>query len=126
VTKTHLLWNLDNKAPSNISSPLVVGGRLFVVKKLGFSASFDTQSGDKIWMNKRIDNLGDYYASPIAGDGKTYVTGNNSYIVVLKQGPKPVILAKNDMGSSCVATPAIADGRLYVRTLKTLYCLSED
>ena len=126
VTKTHLLWNLDNKAPSNISSPLVIGGRLFVVKESGFSASFDAQSGDTIWMQKRIDNPAHYYASPITGDGKIYVTGENGYIVVLKQGPRRVILAKNDMGSSCVATPAIADGHLYVRTSKTLYCLSED
>lgn len=126
VTKTHLLWNLDTKAPSNIASPLVVDGRLFVVKKGGISACFDAKTGDTIWEKKRIRNLGKYYASPIAGDGKIYVTGENGYIVVLKQGPDVEVLAKNDMGGSIIATPAIADGRLYVRTLTKLYCLSEE
>lgn len=125
VTKTHLVWNISNTAPSNISSPLVFDGRVFVVKKGGLSASFDAATGETIWMQKRIRNLGNYYASPIAGDGKIYVTGENGYIVVLEQGSEPRILARNDMGDSCVATPAIADGRLYVRTLKKLYCFSE-
>ncbi len=126
VTKTHVLWNIENTAPSNIASPLVVNGRLFVVKEGGISACFDAQDGKTIWMRKRIRNLGHYYASPIAGDGKLYVTGENGFVVVLKQGPKMEFLAKNDMGDSCVATPAIADNRLYFRTLHKLYCISEE
>lgn len=126
VTKSHLTWNLDTPASSNIASPLVVGESVFVVKKGGISASFDVATGKAQWMQKRINNLGNYYASPIAGDGKIYVTGENGYVVVLKQGPKLEVLAKNDMGESCIATPAIADGRLFVRTLTTLYCFSEE
>jgi len=126
VTKTHVVWNLDNKAPSNISSPLIADGRLFLVKKGGISASFDAKSGETIWMQKRIRNFGNYYASPVAGDGKIYVTGENGFILVLKQGPELEILEKNDMGDSCIATPAIADGRLYIRTLKSLYCISNE
>ncbi|MFQ5734746.1 MAG: PQQ-binding-like beta-propeller repeat protein [Planctomycetaceae bacterium] len=124
VTKSHMLWNLENKAPSNIASPLVVDGRLLVVKKGGISACFDAATGKTLWPRKRIRNLGNYYASPVAGDGKIYVTGENGFIVVLKQAPKQVILAKNDMGESCIATPAIAGGRIYVRTLTKLYCIS--
>jgi len=125
VTKSHMRWNLDNKSPSNIASPLAFDGRLFMVKKGGISASFGLADGKTVWTRKRIRNLGNYYASPIAGDGKLYVTGENGYIVVLKSGPKPVVLAKNDMGNSCVATPAIADGCLYIRTLDRLFCVSE-
>ena len=125
VTGTHLVWNLDHKAPSNISSPLVVDGRMFVVKKGGMSAAFDDTTGQTIWMQKRIRNLGDYFASPVAGDGKIYVTGENGFIVVLKQGPDMEILAMNDMEDTCVATPAISNGRIYVRTLNKLYCFAE-
>jgi len=125
VTKTHLLWHLDNPAPSNIASPLVDEGRLFLVKKGGLSASFDAATGEEIWSKKRILNLGNYYASPVAGDGKIYAQGENGFLVVLRQGPKLEVLAKNDMGDACVATPAIADGRLYVRTLKKLYCFAQ-
>ncbi len=126
VTKSHMVWNLDSKAPSNIASPLVVDGRVFVVKKGGISASFNAETGATVWNRKRIRNLGNYYASPIAGDGKIYVTGENGFVVVLKQGPKVEVLGKNDMGESCTATPAIADGRLYIRTLTKLYCISEE
>jgi len=126
VTDTHLLWNLDHKVPSNIVSPLVVDGRLFIVKKGGISACFDTAGGETVWLKKRIGNLGNYYASPIAGDGKIYVMGENGFLVVLKQGPKVKVLSKNDMGESCTATPAIADGRIFVRTLTKLYCFSAE
>ena len=122
VTDTHLVWNLDNKAPSNIASPLVVDGKLLVVKKGGISALFDAQTGATVWMKKRIRNLGNYYASPISGDGKVYVLGENGFMIVLQQEDKPKVLAKNDMGESCVATPAIAGGRIYVRTQTKLYC----
>jgi len=126
VTKTHLLWNLDHKASSNIASPLVKDGRLFVVKKGGISACFDSADGKTIWTKKRIRNFGNYYASPVAGDGKIYAMGENGFLVVLRQGPKLEVLAKNDMGESCIATPAIANGRIYVRTISKLYCFSEE
>lgn len=125
VTKTHVLWNLDNTSPSNIASPLVSDGRVFVVKKGGISASFNAETGKTVWQKKRIRNFGNYYASPVAGDGKIYVQGENGFLVVLRQGEKLDILSKNDMGDSCIATPAIADNRIYVRTLKTLYCFAE-
>ena len=126
VTKTHLVWNLDNKSPSNIASPLVVGDQLFVVKKGGISASFSAADGKKLWSKKRIRNLGNYYASPIAGDGKIYVMGENGYLVVLQQGAKLKILGRNDMGETTVATPAIADNRIFVRTLNQLFCISNE
>ena len=126
VTKSHMVWNLNNRSPSNIVSPLVADGRLFIVKRGGISGAFDAKTGATLWEQKRIRNLGNYYASPVTGDGKIYVAGENGFIVVLKQGPKLEILARNDMGEPCVATPAVADGRLYVRTLNKLYCLSEE
>lgn len=123
VTKTHLLWRLDNKASSNIASPLLVNDKLFVVKQGGLSSCFDASTGKSHWSLKRINNLGNYYASPVAGDGKIYVTGENGFIVVLADSPSFEILAKNDMGDSCVATPAIADGRLFIRTKEKLFCV---
>ena len=125
VTKTHVLWNIKNKSPSNLCSPVVVDDQLFVVKKGGISSSFDPSDGAVQWELARIRNIGDYYASPVAGDGKIYVTGENGFVVVLKAGPKLEILAKNDLGESCVATPAIADGRLYFRTRESLLCIGE-
>ncbi len=125
VSKTHLKWRLDNKASSNIASPILVSDRLFLVKQGGISSSFDAETGKSVWTMKRLGNLGNYYASPVAGDGKIFVTGENGYIVVIADSPNLEVLAKNDMGDACIATPAIADGRLYVRTKETLYCIAE-
>lgn len=126
VTTTHLLWNIKNTSPSNMVSPLVVGQQLFVVKRGGISSCFDIKKGDTLWKMSRIGNLGDYYSSPIAGDGKIYVTGENGFITVLAQGEKLEVLAKNDMGEPCVATPAIANGRLYIRTREKIFCVGEE
>lgn len=126
VTKTHMIWNLDNKAPSNIASPLAYDGRLFLVKKGGISAAFDLKDGSTVWGKKRIGNFGNYYASPVAAGDRIYVPGENGYIVTLKAGPEIEMLAKNDVGDSLVATPAIANNRIYVRTLNSLHCFAED
>ncbi|REJ72869.1 MAG: serine/threonine protein kinase [Planctomycetota bacterium] len=125
VTETHMVWNLDHKAPSNISSPLAYDGRLFLVKKGGISAAFNLEDGSEVWDRKRINNLGNYYASPVAAGDKIYVAGENGYIVVLEAGPSVEVLSKNDVVDSVVATPAIADNRLYVRTYHSLYCFED-
>ena len=49
----------------------------------------------------------------------------DGFIVVLEEGPQMKILARNDMGEPCVATPAIADGRLYIRTREKVFCVSD-
>jgi outer membrane protein assembly factor BamB len=125
VTETHVVFNLHNRSPSNLCSPLVVGEQVLVVKKGGLTSSFDAETGATHWELSRIRNIGDYYGSPVAGDGKIYVPGENGFIVVLEQGPKLKILSKNDIGESCLATPAIADGRIFVRGRNTLFCFAE-
>jgi outer membrane protein assembly factor BamB len=125
VTKTHLLWNVTNKYPSNLTSPLVSGDRLLVVKAGGVSTSLSSATGKPNWELERIDNLGDHFASPVAADGKIFIAGRNGFIVVIADSASLEVLAKNDMGGEIIATPAIADGRLYVRTREKLYCIGK-
>ena len=125
VTESHVLWKHESRAPDHIVSPLVVGGRMLVVKGGGISSCFDTNDGQPVWSQRRIQNIGEYFASPVAGDGKIYVVGENGIVVVLEDGPELNVLAKNDLGESCLATPAIADGRIYFRTRNKLICVAE-
>lgn len=125
VSKTHLLWRLKNKAPDGISSPLVLGDRLLLVKSGGLSSCFTAADGKQVWYRQRIDNEGSYMASMVSGDGKIYAAGHNGTVVVLSAGPKLEVLARNDMGESILGTPAIADGRLYVRTRTKLFCVAK-
>ncbi len=127
VTKTHVLWNLQkSSAPSNVSSPLLTHGRLFLVKRGGLSACFDGKTGETIWQKKRIKNLGEYYASPVAADGKIFVINDEGIMVVLADEPEVKVLAKNDMGANCLATPAIAHGSIFIRTREKLFRIAEE
>ena len=127
VTKTHLLWKHPTKHTDHIVSPLVVGKRMLLIKGGGIATCFDTQAGKPVWKPRRIQATGEYFASPIYGDGKIYVAGENGFVVVLNNdGQELKILSKNDMGDAIIGTPAISDGQLIVRTRSRLYCISEE
>jgi len=126
VTKTHVVWNIDNKSPSNLASPLVYHNRLYVVKSGGVSSCFSATDGKAIWERTRLKNFGDYYASPIAADGKIFIAGRNGFVLVLDDKDELNILARNDMGEEILATPSVADGRLYIRTREHVFCISSE
>ncbi|MNG32975.1 hypothetical protein D3C84_1191110 [compost metagenome] len=63
-----------------------------------------------------------YYASPVAADGKVFFVSRTGILSVLKAGGEQEVLTVNDFDEEIVATPAIADGRVYLRTKSTLYC----
>ena len=124
VSDTRILWKYKTKAPDHVVSPLVVDGRMHLIKSGGISACYDVADGSPIWNRKRFGNTGTHLSSPVYGDGKIYVTGENGTIVVLQNGPKLEVLARNELGEATAATPAIADGRLFVRTRERLYCFA--
>ena len=120
VTDTHVLWKHPTKYTDHIVSPMVVDDRMLLVKCGGIATCFDTNKGEKIFGPVRIRNEGDYFASPVYGDGKIYVASENGKIVVLRDSDELDVLAVNDLGDSILGTPAIADGALFVRTRKSL------
>jgi outer membrane protein assembly factor BamB len=123
VTDTHVLWKHPTRYTDHIVSPFVLDGRMLLVKGGGITTAFTTEDGKPLRDPRRIPNPSEYFASPIAADGKIFIAGENGYIVVLKNGPDYDFLAKNDMGESIIGTPALADGRLFVRTRTKLICV---
>ncbi|MEZ6129219.1 MAG: PQQ-binding-like beta-propeller repeat protein [Planctomycetaceae bacterium] len=120
VTDTHVLWKHPTKHTDHIVSPMVVDNRMTLVKAGGIATCFDTEDGSAVYGPARIRNEGDYFASPVYGDGKIYVASENGKVVVLANGDKADVLAVNDMGDSILGSPAIADGALFIRTRKSL------
>src|SRR5438552_1518941 len=87
VSRTHLLWKLTNKAPDHLVSPLVVDGRLLLIKGSGLCSCFGTSKGERFWYLERIGNVSNHLASPVFGDGKIYVAAENGKVTVLADGP---------------------------------------
>lgn len=124
VTETHVLWKHPTQHTDHIVSPLVHNGRMLLIKAGGIATCFETEDGAPLWGPKRINNASEYFASPVVGDGKVYIAADNGMIIVLQDGPELEILAVNDMGAPVLGTPAISDGRLFVRTREALLCVA--
>ena len=123
VTRTHRLWT-SNKG-SNVSSPIVYGEHLYWVNdSLGVAYCAEAKSG-KIVYEERLAGAGQVYASPVLADGKLYYVARSGRTFVLKVGPKFEQIAVNDLSdrSTFDASPAVAQGRLYLRSNRFLYCV---
>ena len=119
-----VLWRMQKFLP-NVPSPLLYRGVLYIVKDGGILTSLDPASG-KILRQGRLPNaLDTYYASPVAGGGHVYLVSQQGKMTVLKAGGQWAPVASIDFEDECYATPAIADGRLYIRTRSMLYCFGE-
>jgi outer membrane protein assembly factor BamB len=124
VTETHIQWRYTKSLPY-LASALLYNQVLYVVREGGILTSLNPATGEVLKQGRIPDAIDDYYASPIAADGKIYVASKGGKISVLKAGGEWEVLATNDLGEECVATPAIAGGKLFVRTASALYSFGE-
>lgn len=123
VSRTHIAWKQTRQVPE-VPSPLLYQGRLYLIKDGGVLACLDPQTGD-VKYRARIGAGGGYYASPVAADGRVYLASQEGVVTVVAAGDELKILATNDLGESLMATPAIVDDTLYVRTASKLYAFRE-
>jgi len=114
-------WRFRKNLPY-IPSPLVYDGRFYMVKDGGIVTTLDLATGQLLKEGRATGAGGKYYASPTAADGKVFVASVDGKVTVLKAGAQWDVLGVNDLGEEIQATPALAGGRIYVRTRNTLYC----
>ena len=107
-----------------IPTPLLYQGVYYMVKTGGIITSVDPATGRILKEGRSPGALGEYYASPVAADGKVFLANTEGKITVLKAGAEWEVLAVNEIGDEVSATPALSDGRVYVRTRGALYCFS--
>ena len=91
----------------------------------GILTLLDPESGDVRRRMRLRGGIDHYYASPVAADGKVFFVSQGGAATVLRAGPKAEVLAVNELNEESYATPAIADGRLYVRMAGALYCFGK-
>ena len=116
-----VLWRFQKNLPY-IPAPLIYKDVLYLVKTGGIITSLDPATGRPLKQGRSMDAPGEYYASPVAADGKVYLANEEGKITVLKASAQWEVLGVNDLGEEIHATPALSGGRLYVRTLGSVYC----
>jgi outer membrane protein assembly factor BamB len=120
VTDSHVLWQHDRFVPF-CASPLWYEGKVFTVKDGGIYTCLDAKTG-KPYKQGRLDATGEYYSSPVAGDGKVYWLSEEGKLTVTRADETCEVLATANFGEDVYATPALVDGRIYLRTAGHLYC----
>ena len=123
VGASHIVWRHTKGMPS-LSGTLLYHGVLYVIRT-GIISTFDPETGKLLGQSRVKEAPGDYYASPVAGDGKIYLVNLEGVVTVLKAGADWKVLSTCDLGEQVIATPAIADRRIFIRTAGTLYCFAK-
>ncbi|MCL4785250.1 MAG: PQQ-binding-like beta-propeller repeat protein [Verrucomicrobia bacterium] len=124
ITETHVAWKQTRGLPY-VPSPLLYRDKVYLVKDGGLVSCFNSRSGEPIYEQERIGAIGNYYASPVAANGRIYVASVNGVLSVLDAGEKPDLVGRADFRERLSATPAIVDNKLYIRTADHLWAFGK-
>jgi len=120
-----IVWTLNRDTPY-VPSPLLYDGILYILKSNnGLLSAFDARTGKPHYQATRIEAAPNIFASPVGAAGRVYIPSQQGVTVVLKHGPAFEILAENKLDDGFNASPALADGEIYLRGFKSLYCVAE-
>lgn len=125
MTEKNVVWTYDKRVPQ-LPSPLLYDGILYMVNDGGVVTTLDPADGHVKAQGRLKGAVDNYYASPVAGDGKIFLASELGKIAVLPAGGSLDVLAVNDLNDQIYATPAISEGRIYVRTRSALYCFGSN
>jgi outer membrane protein assembly factor BamB len=117
VSYSHVIWKQKAGAPDQ-ASPLIVNGRLYMVSSGGIASCLDLENGEIIW-KERIGS--DFAASPVYVDGRIYFCDCNGQTTVIEPGDTFKVVAKNQLESGFMASPAIVGKSFVLRTKTHLY-----
>jgi outer membrane protein assembly factor BamB len=119
VSSSHVLWESGTGAPY-ISSLVYHDGLLYMASDVGGVTVVDAATGRRT-SQQRI--AGVFSASPVAADGKIYFVSETGETIVLRAGSMPTVLARNDLGERAIASPAVSDGQIFIRTDDHVFCI---
>lgn len=119
-TATAIRWRYQKPVPQ-VPSTLLYKGVLYMINDSGILSSFDPATGSVLKQGRLHGAIDKYFASPVAADGKVFLVGQGGQVSVLKADGDWQVLAVNELDDEVYATPAIADGRVYIRTRSALY-----
>ena len=121
VTGTHVAWKYARGSPKH-SSPVLVEGRVYMMSNDGIATCLDFKSGQEIWKG-RIG--GHHSASVLYAGGRIHFFDEEGQTTIIQPGETLEILARNQLDDGFMASPAVADGALFLRTTTHLYRIQE-
>ncbi len=122
MTGKNIKWKFHKSIPQ-CPSIVVYRGVVYMINDSGVLTTLNAETGE-VYKQARLRGVSDkYFASLVAGDGKIFVAGNSGVVSVLKAGGEQELIAANRFDEDIFATPAIADGRIFIRTNAALYCI---
>jgi outer membrane protein assembly factor BamB len=107
-----------------VPSPLTRGEHVYFVNDAGFAGCYHARTGQRVWFERLAD--GGFHASPLLIDGKIYASSIAGDVYVFAAEPTYRLLARNELGETIRATAAVANGRLYIRGDRHLYCVGKN
>jgi len=119
-TANAIRWRYTKPVPQ-VPSTLLYQSVLYMINDSGILISFDPATGNVIKQGRLHGAIDKYFSSPVAADDKVFLIGQGGQVSVLKAAGEWEVLAVNELDDECYATPAIADGRIYIRTRSALY-----
>ena len=120
VTGTHIAWKRQRSLPY-VPTPIVYGDHIYMWLDNGIVICANAKTGEEVW-NERVGR-GDFSSSPVCIDGKIYCSSRTGEFTVIKASPKYELLGRSQLGEATHATPAISNGRIFLRGFENLYCL---
>ncbi|MSR32167.1 MAG: serine/threonine protein kinase [Gemmataceae bacterium] len=121
ITDANTVWKSVRNGP-HVPTPILVGGRLFTFNDMGVATCLDAATGKLLWTERLPDQ---FSASPIEAGGLLYACGESGKIYVVKAADRFEVLAQNDLGSPILASPAVAGGKILIRTRAELVCIGK-
>jgi outer membrane protein assembly factor BamB len=118
-----IAWSTVRGGPY-IPTPIIYGDHLYVLSIAGVLTAYDVRTGQRIYQ-QRVGMGGSFSASPVAADGKLYISSEDGDVHVIKAGPQYELLASNSIGEVLMATPAISDGTLIFRGLRNVFAVKQ-
>jgi outer membrane protein assembly factor BamB len=115
-------WKRESETP-DVPSPLIQGGLVYLLRENGNLICVDANTGKEYYNQRTTPDR--HRASPVYADGHLYTCARNGKISVIQTGKELTIDSVNDLGEEITASPAISNGRIYVRTFKSLWAIGE-
>lgn len=119
-----IAWSKKRGGPY-MPTPVVYGDLLYTCSNQGVLTAYNAKTGERIYQERLGGKGGAFTASPVASDGKLYLSSEDGDVFVVKTGPKYELLATNPVGEVMMATPAISDGLVIVRSVNHVYAFAE-